>query len=101
MKIAECEFCKKEFKHRQKERKYRLAEWLVKIKEIYKRDNYTCQTCGKKGGLLNCHHILPWSGNPELAFDNENLITLCVPCHSRVHKLQQLGSLCKTQEVSQ
>lgn len=72
-------------------RKYRKAEWLVKIKEIYERDNWTCQDCGKHGDLLNAHHILPWTGNPEKAFDDDNIITLCVPCHSRRHKTQEIS----------
>ncbi len=80
-------------------RKYRLGRWLKLIKEIYKRDNFTCQTCGKHGGLLNAHHILPLAGNPELAFDEDNIVTLCVPCHSRLHMIEK-GALCKSQEVS-
>jgi len=67
-------------------RKYTWKKWINFAKEIYKRDDYTCQNCGKKGGLLNAHHILPWAGNPELAFNSENLITLCVPCHSKQHR---------------
>ena len=80
-------------------RKYRLARWLQTAKEVYERDNYTCQVCGKKGGLLNAHHILPWAGNPELAFDKDNIITLCVPCHSKIHIIEK-GALCESQEVS-
>ena len=66
-------------------RKYCLKEWIGLAKECYKRDNYTCQKCAKNGGILNAHHILAWTGNPELAFDLDNLITLCVACHTKVH----------------
>jgi|SRR3990167_5458601 len=66
-------------------RKYRLKEWIEIAKKIYERDHYTCQICNKKGELLNAHHIIPWAGNPNLIFDLNNLITLCVPCHSRIH----------------
>lgn len=68
-----------------KNRKYTWKKWINFAKEIYERDNFTCQECGKKGGLLNAHHILPWAGNPSLVFNPENIITLCVPCHSRIH----------------
>lgn len=62
---------------------YRLKEWIIIAKECYKRDNWTCQTCGKRGGVLNAHHKTPYS----ISKDNSlaNLITLCIPCHSRIH----------------
>ena len=66
-------------------RKYNKRKWINLAKKCYKRDNFTCQNCNKKGGQLNAHHILPWAGNKELAFDINNLITLCVSCHAKVH----------------
>jgi 5-methylcytosine-specific restriction protein A len=67
-------------------RKYTKNKWIKFVKDIYKRDNWTCQNCGKHGGLLNGHHILPWAGNPEGAFDPNNVITLCVSCHNKIHR---------------
>ena len=53
---------------------------------IYKRDNFTCQDCGrvwKEGDTFNIHHIVPVSkgGGDEL----DNLILLCQPCHVKRH----------------
>ncbi len=57
-------------------------------REVFRRDNYTCQTCGKKSrknsGELEAHHKLPWADYPELRFDLSNGVTLCVTCHKKI-----------------
>lgn len=54
-------------------------------KEILARDSYTCVWCSKVGGSLNVHHIELWSVCPQRRFDKINLVTLCKPCHLKVH----------------
>ena len=81
--------------------------WIIPIMQ---RDNFTCQFCGKRGGDMNVHHILPYrkirdkviKDNPEInqrtfegkkilslkIVDAHNLsygITLCIPCHKYIH----------------
>jgi 5-methylcytosine-specific restriction endonuclease McrA len=58
-------------------------EWK---KAVIKRDNYQCQSCGKRGGKLHGHHIKDFSAYPELRLEVSNGITLCKPCHDAIHK---------------
>lgn len=55
-------------------------------KEIYKRDGYTCQKCGKVGHGLHAHHIKNYKDNKDLRHDMNNGITLCKDCHGNFHK---------------
>jgi 5-methylcytosine-specific restriction endonuclease McrA len=54
---------------------------------VFKRDNYTCQHCGVRGGNLNAHHIKSWTYFPEFRYLLKNGITLCLKCHRKTYKL--------------
>ena len=49
--------------------------------EVLKRDDFTCQICGKRGGKLHVDHIKSFSDYPELRLEMLNARTLCIPCH--------------------
>lgn len=50
---------------------------------VLHRDNYTCQICKKKEGILNVHHIIQ---RKDSGSDNpDNLITLHKDCHDKFH----------------
>lgn len=69
---------------REKKRKYQeYYEW---VKNVFERDNYTCQRCGQFGGKLNAHHIYNYAEYKELRTDVSNGITLCKECHKEFHK---------------
>lgn len=71
------------------------GKWLRKRDRILKRDNYTCQDCGKTSSL-HVHHIfykkntLPWN------YPDRWLITLCSECHEVWHDLKDgaHGQIC-------
>lgn len=50
-------------------------------KQVFERDNYTCQMCGQRGGKLQVDHIQPWAEYVELRFSMDNCRTLCMGCH--------------------
>ena len=67
---------------------YRGPNWDQQRAVVRKRDNHTCQSCGKtKQNLqqqLDVHHIRPYrlfDGDHKAANQIDNLITLCHKCH--------------------
>lgn len=72
----------------ERQRAYVSSVWREIMRQVYARDEYTCQRCGagKTGKrTLHAHHIEPWAGNPSLRFAVENIVTLCGTCHRWVH----------------
>lgn len=61
------------------------ASWSKLRFYIYKRDNYTCQHCGRTCLTKpHCHHVRPLGGGGTN--HSSNLITLCERCHSEIHE---------------
>ena len=56
-----------------------VKEWNRISKAVFKRDNYTCQYCGKVGGKLEVDHIFPFSKGGSDSLDN--LTTSCQKCN--------------------
>jgi len=48
---------------------------------VFRRDDWVCQNCKKRGGKLEAHHIKSKTKYIELAFDVDNGQTLCKECH--------------------
>lgn len=64
------------------------SDWQSRRKEVYQRDDYTCQNCGVRGGPhgeaeLHAHHIVPKSKGGT--HNTSNLKTLCRDCHNAIH----------------
>lgn len=59
----------------------RSFEYKLWKEAVFKRDNWTCIWCKKRGVRLNADHIKPFALYPELRFAIDNGRTLCEPCH--------------------
>lgn len=61
---------------------YQTAEWQRLKYRVLERDNYTCQICGEKSGLMQVHHITyKHCGGKAYNAPMGDLITLCEECH--------------------
>ncbi len=70
------------------EKFYVSATWRRKAKAILRRDHYQCQLCKRYGRISEAqivHHKLELAEYPELAFDDNNLISVCKKCHNKLH----------------
>lgn len=76
----------------------KYKEWR---KKVFERDNFTCQSCGTRGGDKHADHIKPFALYPELRFSLENGRTLCVPCHKETDTYGwRILKHCKYQSVT-
>ncbi len=66
---------------------YASQEWKEVRTSVYKRDKYLCQICGcgKKGGKRVAHHLDGIRENKIDRINKDRIITLCIPCHNKVH----------------
>lgn len=53
-------------------------------KQVFERDNYTCQMCNSRGGHIQVDHIQSWAKYVEGRFSIDNCRTLCDKCHYKV-----------------
>jgi len=67
--------------------KRNYPEYKQWIKDIYKKNDYTCQCCFQRGVYLNAHHIQNYSSYKDLRLAVSNGITLCAPCHQKFHSI--------------
>ncbi len=60
------------------------SKWLRVKKAAFERDGYKCQMCGSQKDLCG-HHVQERAKHPELAYEVNNIVTLCKSCHAKQH----------------
>ena len=58
-----------------------LLQRRLSRREVFARDGYLCQYCGRESRQLTLDHVLPrFRGGPH---SWENVVTACIPCNHR------------------
>lgn len=72
---------------------YKHPYWYKNIRlKALERDNHECQSCKRKGKYSkgrNVHHIKELRDRPDLAYNLDNLETLCIRCHNDEHEKEK------------
>ncbi len=73
---------------------YSLSRWRRLRLKVLLRDLYTCQMpgCGRlepDTSQLVADHIEPHRGDPALFWDEQQIQTLCKPCHDGLKQAQE------------
>jgi thymidylate synthase (FAD) len=66
-----------------------IGAWTHQVApQVHERFDYTCQRCGLRGSdsQLHAHHIVPVHADPGQAYELDNLVSLCQPCHIFLHQ---------------
>jgi thymidylate synthase (FAD) len=63
-----------------------VGAWTRQIApQVHQKFNYICQSCGERGGQLHAHHLVPVFADELLAYEFDNLVSVCKPCHEQIH----------------
>lgn len=89
---------KKKIKEVERDRRKVYPEYTTFVRNVLKRDNYTCQCCQKKSTKdLEVHHLDSYDWCVEKRLEETNAITLCKNCHGNFHSKYGRGNNHKEQ----
>lgn len=60
--------------------------WQRRRLEIMQRDEFACQVCFDKDSTLHVHHKHYIKGRMAWEYADDELVTLCEPCHGFAHE---------------
>lgn len=80
----------------QRQSLYCSEEWAIAVRAVWKRDNATCQVCGKHQSQLrskkfHIHHIESFVVVEKRA-DVQNLVLVCPTCHHFLHSKKNISN---------
>lgn len=74
-----------------------IGAWTRQIAaQVHQKFNYICQKCGTKGGKLHAHHLVPVFADESLAYEFNNLVSLCKECHEYIHQNNEEADFAKS-----
>lgn len=102
-----CEECSKKFiqeKNKEKRKNVSVAEktlktsiWKATRRKVILRDGGACVLCRKRHYAeyrnLQVHHIFKRVDRIDLAYDMNNLVSVCKRCHEELEKLEPVQQL--------
>ena len=73
--------------------RFRDKNFVQWTRDVKRRDKFTCQVCGRRGGILHAHHLFGWDKYVELRYDIRNGVTLDSRCHQELfHEIYGRGN---------
>jgi len=67
--------------------KLKDPRWQKKRLQIFKRDNWMCQSCGNERETLHVHHKYYSKNKNPWEYEDLSLVTLCEKCHMAEHNV--------------
>lgn len=73
-------------------RKHRESKHAAWARNVISRDGGKCAQCGSKESL-HAHHVKPYKEHPEIRWDVSNGLTVCAPCHWKIHAVDKANGV--------
>ena len=68
---------------------FAMSDWEKLRYRAFRRDGFMCRECSRYGlhvAAERAHHVWPEDEYPEYSRELWNILSLCKPCHDRMHE---------------
>ena len=72
-------------------REYRSSQRWQRLRELVLSLDPVCAVKGCNRPAAEVHHVIEAHVNPELFFEQDNLVSVCEECHKKVHAAYRRG----------